>query len=265
MPKAMPALVESMQRLLLLPLSCGVHAACCTAEQKPYLPPCCATDLAALEAEVRAIHKDGLLWGAGAHCTLPACVLALQLPAHVDTCIKAIPMRDARRPPLDPYNGCLPVQRIGIYCWRLIISVQRAWSCGHPSAQAGASLCRCMQASEVAAHHSLPTAACMGPWPDSAPRARAQPSWCPSATASRRCRSRPSLRTPRWSLWMRSSRRSLCATANPRTSSPSTSSPSTSSECAGRHGVRAAFFWHARSRASVRRRAANCLLPCGRL
>lgn len=70
MPKAMPELVvESMQRLLLLPLSCGVHAACCTAEQKPYLPPCCAADLKALEAEVRAIHKDGLLWGAGAPCT----------------------------------------------------------------------------------------------------------------------------------------------------------------------------------------------------
>ena len=28
-----------------------------------------ATDLKAMEAEVRAIHKDGLLWGAGAACS----------------------------------------------------------------------------------------------------------------------------------------------------------------------------------------------------
>ena len=53
---------------------------------------------------------------------------------------------------------------------------------------------------------------------------------------------------------------------NPRTSSPSTSSPSTSSERAGSRNGRVAFTGMrgpARSGGFVRRRAANCLLPCG--
>ena len=107
MPKAMPELVESMQRLLMLPLSCGVHAPCCTAEPKSYLSPCCAADLKALEEEVRAIHKDGLLWGAGAPC---AC-----LPVSLRyNCLLMLThgLGNAYRPPFDPYSGCLSDHRL---------------------------------------------------------------------------------------------------------------------------------------------------------
>lgn len=137
--------------------ACSLHAALCTFHTLWGRP---AADLKAMEAEVRAIHKEGLLWGACTSC---------------------------------PHS--MMAQVFFIWCC--------SWTVGW---------------------HFLTR-------PDQlfAPSC-AQQSWCLLGTASRRCRSQRSLRTPRLSRWTPSSKRKLCATASLRTFSPLISSPSTSSE-----------------------------------
>ena len=73
-PLAMPELMQTVQYLMALPLA-AERMQLGLSRAETYLPPCCAADLKALEEEVRAIHKDGLLWGAGAPCACLPVVL----------------------------------------------------------------------------------------------------------------------------------------------------------------------------------------------